>query len=674
MNAMKCIINIVAALLITTTSVFATGICTITEYNDFYFNIEVTKTLVNIKDQISITTVTQKFTNQFIFGDTILYGFPLNENASPLSLRYFHDGEWNEADVNSLLFKDITLPQNSDSGEPNPNLAEYLGENAILFSSQLDLDYNDTITIEFTYVELLPYYNGKVQYFQKNNKSELFLLYSLESTFDLILETDKEIINLQLDNLAYTVEELENGYHLSHTKESQEDVEDYHLEYEFNSDALGIISFSTLMPDSLFNCDNLGDGHLTILIEPEPIVDTDSIKKNFTLIIDRSNSMLGNKMLQARNAAKFIIENLNQGDYFNVIDFGSDVNTFSNTLVEYNTENKDEALQYIQDILTDGSTNISDPLLTAISQFNIAEEDNANIILFFTDGNPTAGETNTTELLNVIDNEVNSTGKEVFIFSMGIGNEIDPELLTMLSQRNNGDAIFINPSDLAEELINFFTNIKNPLIINTDITFTPDIIDHIYPTRYQNFYQGQQLVLHGRYQQSDELHINISGQVYNTPVNYEYNITLADSINSNFTFLPLLWAKQKLQEITVNLNIAETEAQQDSIANIIESIYTCVDSTTTGTNDIIVELSKNEINTYPNPIINYVAIDIFTESNISQKVKLRLYSATGQLVKQQITNMQNGKVIMNDLQSITNGIYFLNIEIDNKQYLAKLVK
>jgi hypothetical protein len=95
---------------------------------------------------------------------------------------------------------------------------------------------------------------------------------------------------------------------------------DFKVEYELSPEDLGLFDFSVFLSDTL-GCDNYGNGFCAFVVEPNPNPNADVIPKVFTLIIDKSGSMLGSKIQQAKDAATFIVDNLNVGDKFNIIAF-----------------------------------------------------------------------------------------------------------------------------------------------------------------------------------------------------------------------------------------------------------------------------------------------------------------------------------------------------------------
>jgi Ca-activated chloride channel homolog len=293
-----------------------------------------------------------------------------------------------------------------------------------------------------------------------------------------------------------------------------------------------------------------GRGFFSFIAEPDPSDNTEVIAKVFTLIIDRSGSMAGDKMVQARDAAKFIVENLNEGDKFNIISFASNVTSFSNNHMEYNIENSEAAIDYIQTLDAIGMTNISGAFDTAIPQFQIAGNQTANIIIFFTDGDQTAGILDTDELINHINNHIVQSEKQIALFTFGIGEYVNERLLTAVATKNNGLVEFLKNEDLESVITDFYLMIQNPVLLNTLITYSPDIITETYPKILPNLYKGKQLMVVGRYNNPDDVLTKLSGNSYNNSVEYDYGIQLADTFNTNMQFLTKLWARGKIDHLT----------------------------------------------------------------------------------------------------------------------------
>jgi len=85
-----------------------------------------------------------------------------------------------------------------------------------------------------------------------------------------------------------------------------------------------------------------------------------AIKREVTLVIDRSGSMSGEKMEQAKAAALQVVEGLDEGEAFNIIDYSDTVARFAERPVVKNRERIAQARAYIRNLRANGGTNIRD--------------------------------------------------------------------------------------------------------------------------------------------------------------------------------------------------------------------------------------------------------------------------------------------------------------------------
>ena len=122
---------------------------------------------VTVEGQVAITMITQVFKNTFSDSLKIQYAFPMPVEASALSIRYFMHGNWYEAQFAAKEQDSIS----SGGGSTDNILLSYLGENPLVYSIEQILLPDSTITIELTYVELLPYKFGLVNYYYPNDYS-----------------------------------------------------------------------------------------------------------------------------------------------------------------------------------------------------------------------------------------------------------------------------------------------------------------------------------------------------------------------------------------------------------------------------------------------------------------------------------------------------------------------
>lgn len=598
-----------------------------------------------VEGQISVTVATQTFKNTFLAQQNFVYAFPMREEASATNLRWYLNGEWHQA-VISPTPQDSTLP---GGGTINYNLQLYLGETPLFFPFEDPLLPDSSIKIELTFVELLPYEFGNVEYLYPNDysliQSEPLDVQNLQFT----LVSQRTIDSIKI--IGLTPGTMTNDGHtafIEYNLYESPAVDDYNIIYSLNLSELGLYSYSTFEPDSLVP-DELSNGYMVFVAEPDPTTNTDLIHKVFTLIVDRSGSMYGTKMVQARNAADFIVNNLNEGDKFNIVDFSDNISSFMPGHVEYNETTRQQALNYISQFEANGSTNISGAFDTAVPQFNAANDSTANIIIFFTDGQATWGITETTALVDHINQLIQQTETNIILFTFGIGLDVNYQLLTLLASDNNGIAKFLENNQLEEEITHFYLMIRNPVLLNSQISFLPAVIDETYPDPLPNLYKGSQMIVAGRYSTPAPLQITLTGEIYGQPVEYQYNVDLVDSSVQSNRFIPKIWAKRKIENLLIQYYSLdpyspEALALKEQIIQVSLQYGIITPFTSFGNPTLIDEDNTKDkpeqtpegyslLGNYPNPFNPTTTIRFMINKDLHKIVWVRIYNSLGELVK-----------------------------------------
>jgi Ca-activated chloride channel family protein len=119
--------------------------------------------------------------------------------------------------------------------------------------------------------------------------------------------------------------------------------------------------------------------------------DGNDIKRELTLVLDRSGSMSGGKIQQVKQAARQVISGLAEGEIFNLITYNDTISTFNSEPLVKNDATMQAAFTYLDPITADGMTDLYKALETALMQK--PTEGFLPLILFLTDGLPTWGET-----------------------------------------------------------------------------------------------------------------------------------------------------------------------------------------------------------------------------------------------------------------------------------------
>ena len=93
---------------------------------------------------------------------------------------------------------------------------------------------------------------------------------------------------------------------------------------------------------------------------------TAPVAKTVVFVVDRSGSMSGKKIEQAKGALKFVLNNLHEGDMFNIVAYDSAIETFRPELQKFDDETRTAAIGFVDGLYAGGSTNIDGALHRAL--------------------------------------------------------------------------------------------------------------------------------------------------------------------------------------------------------------------------------------------------------------------------------------------------------------------
>jgi len=170
---------------------------------------------------------------------------------------------------------------------------------------------------------------------------------------------------------------------------------------------------------------------------------------NLALVIDRSGSMSGFKLTQAKQAAQHLVAQLTPADRLSIVHYGSDVKAFNG--LAGTPANKTVLLKYIEGIWDDGGTNIADGLTAGRDQLLAMKSDfKVNRLILISDGQPTEGITDASQLSQVV-RDIRSTG--ISVSSIGVGSDFNEELMEAFAELGGGAYAYLQD---AAQLSNIF--------------------------------------------------------------------------------------------------------------------------------------------------------------------------------------------------------------------------
>jgi len=155
---------------------------------------------------------------------------------------------------------------------------------------------------------------------------------------------------------------------------------------------------------------------------------------NLALVIDRSGSMSGYKLAQAKQAARHLVGLLRDEDRLAIIHYGSDVKSLPS--LPATPGNRERMLQYVDGIWDEGGTNIGAGLSAGRFQLSTAQgQFGVNRLILMSDGQPTEGITDD-EGLTQQARELRAAG--VTLSAIGVGTDFNEDLMQAFAEYGAG--------------------------------------------------------------------------------------------------------------------------------------------------------------------------------------------------------------------------------------------
>jgi Ca-activated chloride channel family protein len=323
-------------------------------------------------------------------------------------------------------------------------------------------------------------------------------------------------------------------------------LDDFRLYWVADKDDLGLRVLAYRPPGK-------EDGFFMLLGNPTGAAADKVVEKDVIFVLDTSGSMRGEKIEQARSAFDYCLEHLNRGDRFNVITFGTDVNSFRAEPVARSEATVTAAREFVENVVANGRTNISGALEKALA--GKAEEGRPRIMIFLTDGAPTAGELVPEKILEQV-KKANTGGTKVFV--MGVGNDVNAHLLDHLAELTDGSSEYVAPKEeLDAKIASLYDRLSHPVLSGVTVSFGKLATQAVLPPKLPVLFKGSEIMMVGRYKNGGKHTFTISGNLSGKPVEYTCTADLpkepSDAANE---FLAPLWASRHigylLQEIRLH--------------------------------------------------------------------------------------------------------------------------
>ena len=509
-----------------------------------------------IEDQVAQTQVSMEFVNE---GEGLAEGtfiFPLPAGASVDELVMYINDQPIEARIldadEAREYYDAIVRQYRD-----PALLEYLGTTAVQ-ANVFPIPPGEKRRIEITYSQAVTADNDLFHYVYPLDISQLTSRRPVElMTVSVEIRDSQPIGTVYSPSHAISISREGDPNTVRIGFEASDFVPDQDFSLYWGIDAAVIDANLLTYRDSAAE-----DGYFLLLVQPPLTIDESAVEpKDLILVLDQSGSMDGDKWAQAQDAARYVLENLKEGDRFNTVLFSTGTRLFSNQME--GTSLAQDAAGWIDQQFPEGGTNINDALLLAFDQ---VDPERDATILFITDGLPTEGEEDPDQIMANLEAAAPANAR---VFTFGVGDDVDTFLLDNIAQTFNGASSYVRPTErIDEEVASLFNKISAPVLTDVVLAVDGTMIDSTYPqTPLPDLFAGTQMAVVGRYRDGVEnATITLTGLMNGEPTTFVYDGLAFREVAGGESFVAQLWATRRIADM---LNTIRLEGEDPELVDSI---------------------------------------------------------------------------------------------------------
>jgi len=498
---------------------------------------------ISIDEQVSATTLELTLTNAAGTQQEAVILLPVPPGVAVRSLTY--DGVGPEPTAKVLPKDEARAIYDSIvRSMRDPALVEFAGYNLIR-TSAFPIPAGKSQKLSLTYEQVLPMDGDRVDYALPRSEA---LAGGGIWTITADIKSKRPINAIYSPSHETTIKRLsENHAQVTITQKSAEQAGAVRLSYLLKKgDGLAV---STLAyPDATIGN---GQGGFFMLLGGLPqnaTLNAERVKREIVLVLDRSGSMKGDKFKQAIAAANQIVDGLEDGESFNIIDYSDSVASFSDKPVAKDSKNTAAAKAYLAGLQANGGTNIHDALLEALRPTPMAGS--LPMVIFLTDGLPTVGERSEVKIRDAV-SEANKAGRR--IFSFGVGYDVNTPLLAAVSKASRGAPTYVLPDeDVEVKVSQVFRRLAGPVLASPKLSVRsgdgePDApaIREMFPAEIPDLFAGDQIVLAGQYLSAKPVTLRLEGDYLGKPAHFDFELDVSKASTRN-SFVPRIWANRKV--------------------------------------------------------------------------------------------------------------------------------
>ncbi len=300
------------------------------------------------------------------------------------------------------------------------------------------------------------------------------------------------------------------------------------------------------------------DAYLSVSVTvPEGIGAASVSEKDVTIVLDRSGSMTGAPLEQAKFAAARVIAELSEGDRLNVVIFDDQVEALYPSPREVSDASKVEATGFVERVSSRGGTDLAGALASSLAAQN--DDARPHVILFLTDGQSDAQ-----RALEV----ASSDQGDARIYTIGVGAGVERPLLSRLAQTKRGTFTYIESAEaIVPRMTALYEQIASPVLIGVEVEVAGARPYDRYPQSLPDLHRHQELRFASRLMGEGPITVRLRGTLDGAP--FESSAEVQVPSERSRPWVGRVWATSKVDYLLEDIALlGETDERKGSVTEL----------------------------------------------------------------------------------------------------------
>lgn len=295
--------------------------------------------------------------------------------------------------------------------------------------------------------------------------------------------------------------------------------------------------------------------YLAISMATEAV--TQRSPKDVTIVLDRSGSMSGAPLNEARAAAKEIVARLGEQDRLNVITFDDQVQALYSDMQPVTEDSREAAQRFLDGVVDGGGTDIALALREALK----VQRANADrpLVLLLTDGASDA---------DAVFTVAEADKSNARVFTVGLGPGVNRSLLARLADLKRGKFTYIQSSEaIRASVTRLFGLVETAVVRAPEITLENGQLLQMQPSTLPDLAPGEELVVTARATGTGPARVVLKGHGLYGKLQTDAPIQLGTK--STHAWVGRLWASERTNRILEDISLkGETEERKTEVVEL----------------------------------------------------------------------------------------------------------